>query len=85
MRAAPGGPSQPSPTGKGDSRSGGEAFPLTFPYGEGGSPQARRMRGAAEVTGWKYVRSKAPPEGKLFVPQSLFDKTEQMCYTVVEK
>ena len=54
----PGGPSQPSPTGKGDSRSGGETFPLTFPYGEGGSPQARRMRGAAEVTGWKYVRSK---------------------------
>ena len=71
LRAAPGGPSQPSPTGKGDSRSGGEAFPLTVPYGEGGSPQARRMRGAAEVTGWKYARSKAPPfRGALTAPST---------------
>ena len=67
----PGGPSQPSPTGNGDSRSGGETFPLTFPYGEGGSPQARRMRGAAEVTGWKYARSKAPPfRGALTAPST---------------
>ena len=35
----------------------------TFPHGEGGPPQRRRMRGAAEVTGWKYVRSKAPLSG----------------------
>ena len=48
-----------------DAPPAGEAFSPTFPTGEGGSPQARRMRGVAGVSCRKYARSKAPLSGAL--------------------